>query len=230
MTGEGEWSGSAVTPWSFFGANPWPTVDGVTPAFLLTCLVVVVAPGPGNVYTLSTGLARGIRAGVLAAAACTLGILPHLTLAITGVGAVLQATPVAFTVLRYAGCAYLVWMAWSMWRAPAPAVDDLGVPPRSRTAVLRDGIVLNLLNPKLTLFFLAFLPPFIPAGTDRPLLVMLALAAVFMAMTFVAFAVTAVFAGRLRGLLQRCPGIGVVTQRILALTLLAMAVRLALPG
>lgn len=197
-------------------------------SFLLTCLVIVIAPGPGNVYSFSTGLSRGARAGVLAAAACTLGIVPHLVLAVSGLGALVHATPGAFAILRYAGCAYLVWLAWSLWRAPAPAPDG-SVAPRGSLGILRDGVTLNLLNPKLTLFFLAFLPPFVTAEAEHPLLTLIALAGVFMAMTLVVFALTAVFAGSLGSRIASRPRVGIWAQRVLALVLLGMAIALAMP-
>lgn len=160
----------------------------MTLAFLLTSLVIVATPGTGALYTIGAGLSRGARASVLAAFACTLGTLPHMLAAITGLAAVLHASGLAFQTIKYLGVAYLLWMAWSTWRdTGALAVDGSG---RGGGAgrVIASGITLNLLNPKLTIFFFAFLPQFVPAGTPHQLARMLVLSAVFMAMTFVVFA------------------------------------------
>ena len=144
------------------------------------------------------GLARGTRAGVLAAFACTLGTVPHALAALTGLAAVLHASGVAFQAIKYAGVAYLLWMAWSTWRDTGALHVDTDASPSSVRAVITTGITANLLNPKLTLFFFAFLPQFVPAGSSGTLARMVGLSAVFMAMTFVTFAAYAVAAGALR--------------------------------
>ena len=132
--------------------------------FLLTSLVICVSPGTGALYSIAAGLTRGARAGVLAAFACTLGVVPHAVAAITGLAALLHASGVAFAVVKYAGVAYLVYLAWSTWRDTGALSIERA--PQSRTArqVIASGITLNLLNPKLTIFFFAFLPQFVPAG------------------------------------------------------------------
>jgi threonine/homoserine/homoserine lactone efflux protein len=157
-------------------------------SFFVTALVIVATPGTGALFTIAAGLSRGSRSALLAAFACTLGTVPHLAAAITGLAAVLHASGVAFQVLKYVGVAYLLWMAWSTWRdRGALAVEDS---PRtgSRRSVILAGITLNLLNPKLTLFFFAFLPQFVPADSPGATWQMLALSGVFMALTFVVFA------------------------------------------
>ena len=167
-------------------------------AFLITAFVIVATPGTGALYTIAAGLARGTRASLLAAFACTLGTVPHLLAAITGLAAVLHASGVAFETIKYLGVAYLLWMAWSTWRdTGALRVEDA---PRagSRRAVIVSGVTVNLLNPKLTIFFFAFLPQFVPASTPHATLHMVVLSAVFMAMTFAVFAVYGAVAGVLR--------------------------------
>ena len=157
-------------------------------AFLVTALVIVATPGTGALFTIAAGLARGTRASILAAFACTLGTVPHLVAAITGLAALLHASGVAFEAVKYAGVAYLLWMAWSTWRdTGALRVEDA---PRagSRRSVIVSGVTVNLLNPKLTIFFFAFLPQFVPAGSPGATGQMLVLSAVFMLMTFVVFA------------------------------------------
>ena len=167
-------------------------------AFLLTALVIVATPGTGAPYTIATGLARGTRASVLAAFACTLGTLPHLLAAVTGLAAVLHASGVAFQTIKYLGVAYLLWMAWSTWRDTGALAVEEERRPVSRRRVIVEGVTLNLLNPKLTIFFVAFLPQFVPAGSPNATLHMLVLSGVFMALTFVVFAVYGACAALLR--------------------------------
>ncbi|WP_435742449.1 LysE family translocator [Nocardioides sp. SYSU DS0663] len=197
----------------------------MTLAFLLTSLVIVATPGTGALFALAAGLARGPRAAVLAAFACTLGTVPHLLAAITGLAAVLHASGAAFQVLKYAGVAYLLWMAWSTWRdTGALTVDDDG--PRGARAVIVSGVTLNLLNPKLTLFFFAFLPQFVPAGTGS-VPAMLGLSAVFMAMTFVVFAAYGVAAAAVRDRVLARPRLVARLRRGFAASFALLGARLA---
>jgi len=157
-------------------------------AFLLTSLVIVATPGTGASYTIAAGLSRGTRAGIIAAAGCTLGIVPHLAAAITGTAALLRASGLAFEVVKVLGVAYLLYMAWMTWRDKGALVVSEDLPPRLARQIVASAVLVNLLNPKLTIFFFAFLPQFVPAGAGQPVLRMLALSAVFMVMTFVVFA------------------------------------------
>ena len=167
-------------------------------AFLLTALVIVATPGTGALFTVGAGLARGTRAAVLAAFACTLGTVPHLVAALTGLAAVLHASGVAFATIKYLGVAYLLWMAWSTWRdTGALRVEDAPRAGSVRTVIV-SGITVNLLNPKLTIFFFAFLPQFVSATGGSATVQMLLLSAVFMAMTFVVFALYGLCAALLR--------------------------------
>lgn len=201
----------------------------MTVAFLLTSLVIVATPGTGALYTIGAGLARGARASVLAAFACTLGILPHLAAAITGLAAVLHASGVAFQTIKYLGVAYLLWMAWATWRdtgALAVGEGERG----SWRQVIASGITLNLLNPKLTIFFFAFLPQFVPAGSEHELARMLLLSAVFMAMTFVVFAGYGVTAGALRDKVLSRPRLVRRIRQAFAASFVALSARLAVEG
>ncbi len=196
-------------------------------AFLVTSFVIVATPGPGALYTLAAGLSRGARASILAAFACTLGTVPHLLAAITGLAAVLHASGVAFQTLKYAGVAYLLYMAIRTWRDQGVlAVKD--APHRSSTGrVIVSGITVNLLNPKLTIFFFAFLPQFVPVGEPHASLRMLALSLVFMVMTFVVFAVYGVFAASWRDNVLSRPRLLGRIRKALAASFLALGVRLA---
>lgn len=157
--------------------------------FLITSLVVVLIPGTGVIYTVSTGLAQGRRASVYAALGCTAGILPHLAATVLGLAALMHTSALAFQVLKYAGVAYLFYVAWATWRdRSAFAVDETaGFAQRRAPALMLKAFLLNILNPKLTIFFLAFLPQFVAPDAAHPLLHLLVLSTVFMAMTFAVF-------------------------------------------
>ncbi|MDB5956725.1 LysE family translocator [Ramlibacter sp.] len=154
--------------------------------FLITSLVVVLIPGTGVLYTVSTGLTRGRRASVFAALGCTVGILPHLFATVLGLAAVMHASALAFQLLKFAGVAYLFYLAYATWRDTSTFQVDESI-TRSATSLVVKAFLINILNPKLTLFFLAFLPQFVNAQAGPPLLQLLLLSAVFMAMTFVVF-------------------------------------------
>ena len=200
----------------------------LSPEFLLTSLIFVLVPGTLVVYTVGQALTHGRRAGVVASVGCTFGILPHLLAAVFGLSALLNASAVAFQTLKYAGVAYLLYMAWSLWREARPLDVSAGAQPRESAAriVLR-GVLLNLLNPKLTAFFFAFLPQFIPTDAVSPTAVTLALATVFMAMTFVVFVVYALAAAAGRGWLARRRSAVVVLQRGFAVAIAGLAAKLA---
>jgi threonine/homoserine/homoserine lactone efflux protein len=195
--------------------------------FLVTSLVIVATPGTGALYTLSAGLSRGPRASVLAALACTLGIVPHLLAAITGLAALLHASGVAFSVIKYLGVAYLLYLAWSTWRQDGALTVSRGGRAVSPIRIIGNGIAVNLLNPKLTIFFFAFLPQFVPSSEPHSVLRMLGLSGVFMAMTFVVFAAYGIFAGLLRGHVLSRPQLLRRIQRAFAVTFAGLAGKLA---
>lgn len=161
----------------------------ITIEFLITSLVVVLVPGTGVVYTVSTGLTRGRRASVFAAVGCTAGILPHLLATVLGLAAVMHTSALAFQILKYAGVAYLFYLAFATWRDRSAFSVDRSTSRVSATALVVKAFLLNILNPKLTIFFLAFLPQFVDPASDQPLVHLLILGAVFMAMTFVVFVI-----------------------------------------
>jgi len=155
--------------------------------FLLTSLVVVLIPGTGVVFTVSTGLLQGRKASIVAALGCTAGIVPHLLATVIGLAALMHASAVAFQLLKYAGVAYLLYVALATWKdKTAFAVEGTPSPVSARSLVIK-AILLNILNPKLTIFFLAFLPQFVEQGASSPLMQLLLLSGVFMAMTFAVF-------------------------------------------
>ena len=157
--------------------------------FLLTSLIVVATPGTGVLYTLAAALSRGSRASVIAAVGCTLGIVPHLIAAIVGLTAVLQASAVAFSTLKYVGVAYLIYLAWSTLREHGALRVERTPRTRSALEVITTAVLVNLLNPKLSIFFFAFLPQFVSATESDPRAHLVTLSAVFMAMTLVVFVI-----------------------------------------
>ncbi|MBD9460417.1 LysE family translocator [Pseudomonas sp. PDM05] len=155
--------------------------------FLVTCLIVVLIPGTGVIFTVSTGLTAGKRASMFAALGCTAGIIPHLLASILGLSALLHTSALAFDMLKYAGVAYLLYVAYATWRdRSAFAVSDTPTVASARSLMLR-AFLMNILNPKLTIFFLAFLPQFVAPGSTSPSVQLLVLSGVFMAMTFAVF-------------------------------------------
>jgi threonine/homoserine/homoserine lactone efflux protein len=197
-------------------------------AFLLTSLVIVATPGTGVLYTLAAGLSRGARASVLAAFACTLGIVPHVVAAITGLAALLHTSAVAFQTVKYLGVAYLLWMAWSTFREHGALVVEEDAAPVPARRVLASGVLVNILNPKLTIFFFAFLPQFVPTDEPGSLVRMVGLSAVFMAMTFVVFAVYGVFAAAVRRHVIARPRVVTWMRHTLAGSFVALSAKLAL--
>lgn len=197
-------------------------------AFLITTVVVVATPGTGAVYSIATGLARGAKAGMVAAFGCTLGVLPHMIAAITGLAALLNSSAVAFQTVKWVGVAYLLYLAWQTVRDKSVLdVGDIAQPPASALRIIATAVLINLLNPKLTIFFFAFLPQFVPVGTPNGTWLMVGLSAVFMALTFVVFALYGVFAATMRVQVITRPKVVAWLRRTFAATYLLMAGRLA---
>ena len=196
--------------------------------FLLTTLIIVATPGTGVLYTLAAGLARGARASVVAAAGCTLGIVPHMLAAITGLAALLHTSAVAFQVLKVLGVAYLLFMAWSTLREQGALSVEEDDAPRSDRKVIVSGVLINILNPKLTIFFFAFLPQFVGPGEGGTLLRMVELSAVFMLVTFVVFVAYGVFAAAVRRHVVSRPRVMTWMRRTFAGAFVALGARLAL--
>jgi threonine/homoserine/homoserine lactone efflux protein len=195
--------------------------------FLVTTFIVVVSPGTGVIYTLAAGLSRGARASVLAAFACTLGIIPHMAAAITGLAALLYTSALAFEVIKYLGVGYLLYMAWSTLREHGALSVEGDPAPKSARQVIVEGILINILNPKLSIFFFAFLPQFVPAGDANALPRMLELSAVFMVVTFVVFAIYGIFAAAVRAHIVSRPRVLTWMRRTFAGAFIALGARLA---
>jgi threonine/homoserine/homoserine lactone efflux protein len=167
-------------------------------AFLLTSLIVVASPGTGVIYTLASALSGGARGAVAASIGCTLGIVPAMLAAMVGLAAVLHTSALAFAALKWLGVAYLLYMAWQqLGERGALSVEARKDAPTDARVIVR-GILINILNPKLSIFFLAFLPQFIATDEVRPVARMLELSATFMLMTFVVFVLYGLFAASVR--------------------------------
>ncbi|MEU6905275.1 LysE family translocator [Streptomyces coeruleorubidus] len=197
-------------------------------AFLLTTLVVVATPGTGVVYTLAAALYRGRRASIVAAVGCTLGIVPHLLATVTGVAALLHASATAFQVLKYAGVAYLLYMAWATVRdKEALVVEEERAAPVSARRVIVRGVLINILNPKLTIFFFAFLPQFVSPGEPHAVVHMVGLGGVFMLATFAVFAGYGVLAASVRSHVIGRPRVMAWLRRGFAGSFVALGAKLA---
>ncbi len=195
--------------------------------FLLTSLIVVLVPGTGVIYTVSTGLALRWRASLAAALGCTAGIIPHLTASILGLSAILHMSARAFQVLKFAGSLYLLYLAWSMWRDTGTLKIDRSTPNKGAFQIALKGILINILNPKLTIFFFAFLPLFVSPDTVSPTQQMLGLSVVFMAMTLVIFALYGILASGISTYLINSPKVIKRIQRSFAVIFAALAANLA---
>ncbi len=196
--------------------------------FLITSFIIVVSPGTGVVYTLATGLSRGARASVAAAFGCTVGIVPHMAAAIMGLAAILHTSALAFHAFKYAGVAYLLYMAWNALRENGSLKVDEEVAERSAARIVTTGILVNILNPKLSIFFLAFLPQFISTDETHPLSLMLLLSAIFMAMTFIVFVGYGLFAASVRDKVISRPRVLTWMRRTFAGAFVLLGARLAL--
>jgi threonine/homoserine/homoserine lactone efflux protein len=196
-------------------------------SFLLTSLIVVASPGTGVLYTLAAALTRGSRASIAAAFGCTLGIVPHMSAAMLGLAAVLHTSALAFSALKWCGVLYLTYMAWQALRERGALAVDAKLDVRSGRRIIVTGFLINILNPKLSIFFLAFLPQFIAADDGHPLMRMLELSAAFMAMTFAVFVLYGLFAAKVRDRIVTRPKVMAWLRRGFAAGFAALGARLA---
>ncbi|GIZ13906.1 lysine transporter LysE [Pseudomonas sp. NCCP-436] len=166
--------------------------------FLVTSLIVVLIPGTGVIYVISASILQGRMASLYASLGCTAGIIPHLVATILGLAAVLHTSALAFELLRYAGVAYLFYIAYATWRDKSAFSIDSTTRPANTSGIILKSFLLNILNPKLGIFFLAFLPQFVEPNAGQPVIQLLVLSAVFMLMTFAVFALYGLLAHAFR--------------------------------
>lgn len=195
--------------------------------FWVTSIIVTATPGTGVLFTLAAALAGGQRSAVVAAFGCTLGVVPHMAAAVTGLAAVMHTSAVAFSVLKYAGVAYLLYLAWSTLRETGALAVEERRAPRSDLRTITSAVAVNLLNPKLTIFFLAFLPQFVAVNEVHVTARMLELGAVFMAITFAIFVVYGVLAATVRDQVISRPRVMTWMRRAFAGSFVALGARLA---
>lgn len=200
----------------------------VNTEFLLTSLIVVLIPGTGVIYTLSTGLFQGWKASIFAAIGCTLGILPHLLACITGLAALLHMSAVTFQVIKYVGVVYLLYLAWTMWKQTGALQLEGDADVTTAGKIIVKGFLINILNPKLSLFFLAFLPQFVPTNSASPVQTMLFLSGIFMAMTLAIFILYGLFANWVRVYVVNSPQVMRISQRSFAAIFAMLGIKLAL--
>ena len=199
----------------------------MTLEFLITSFIIVASPGTGVLFTLAAGLSRGSRASVVAAFGCTIGIVPHMAAAILGLAALLHTSALAFQIFKYLGVAYLLYMAWSTLQESGVLKVEKDTGARSDMQVTVTAILINILNPKLSIFFLAFLPQFVRADEAQPLAHMLMLSAVFMLMTFVVFVGYGLFAAAIRDHVITRPKVLTWMRRAFAGAFAALGAKLA---
>jgi threonine/homoserine/homoserine lactone efflux protein len=196
--------------------------------FLITSLIVIVSPGTGVVYTLAAGLSRGSWASVVAAFGCTLGIVPHMIAALTGVAALLHTSALAFQVFKYLGVIYLLYMAWHALREQGAIKVEAKIDASSASSTIISAILINILNPKLSIFFLAFLPQFVDTHQRHPLGQMLMLSGVFMLMTLAVFVLYGLFAASIRSHVISRPRVLTWMRRTFAAAFVTLGAKLAL--
>jgi threonine/homoserine/homoserine lactone efflux protein len=200
----------------------------MTWSFLLTSLIVVASPGTGVLYTLAVALAQGSRASVAAAFGCTLGILPQMVGAMLGLAAILHTSALAFAALKWCGVAYLLYMAWQALRETGALALQAEPSQKSDRRVIVTAVLINILNPKLSIFFYAFLPQFIAIDEPHPVARLLELSGAFMLMTFVVFAIYGLFAAAVRDRIISRPKVLAWLRRSFAAGFAALGARLAL--
>ena len=200
----------------------------MTVEFLITSLIVIASPGTGVLYTLAAGLSRGSRASVVAAFGCTLGIVPHMAAAILGVAALLHTSALVFQTFKWLGVAYLIYMAWNTFKERGALRVEGNIKARSAVKVTVEAILINILNPKLSIFFFAFLPQFVSGDETHPLTHMLLLSVVFMLLTFIVFAIYGLFAARVREHVISRPRVLTWMRRTFAAAFVGLGAKLAL--
>jgi threonine/homoserine/homoserine lactone efflux protein len=197
--------------------------------FLAAAALLTIAPGPDIVYVLTRGIAQGPRAGIAAALGFATGCLFHTVLAAVGIAALIRSSAIAFDVVRYAGAAYLVWIGIQALRHRAAFSIEGASDKRALATIYRQSVIGNVLNPKVTLFFLAFLPQFVDTQAGHVGGQMALLGAVFMAVTVVIFSAVALFAGGIGAWIRRKPAIGERLNLFAGITFIGLGIRVALP-
>ncbi|CFQ40930.1 homoserine/homoserine lactone efflux protein [Yersinia frederiksenii] len=196
--------------------------------FLITSLIVVISPGTGALYTIATGLGSGVKQSLIAAVGCTLGIIPHMLAAITGLAAIFHTSAAAFGIIKFLGVIWLLYMAWITLKQNGPLQIESTNETATPLKVIVHAVLINLLNPKLSLFFLAFLPQFISTETASPTNDMLILSGIFMLMTLLIFMLYGVFSSFMRGHILSRPKVMKILRASFSLSFIGLGIKLIL--
>lgn len=197
-----------------------------TVGFFLIAVVLGLTPGPDNIFVLMQSIARGRLAGMLVVAGLCTGLCVHTAAVALGLAAVFAASESAFMVLKVVGAAYLAYLAWQAIRTPAGRLDDVGTPSTSGGALFVRGVAMNLTNPKVLLFFLAFLPQFVEPGAGPVALQIVWFGLWFIVATVLTFGAVALLAGAIGNLLRRSARAQVYLNRLCGFVFAGLAVRL----
>ena len=197
--------------------------------FIVASALLTIAPGPDIIYVLTRGVSQGARAGFAAALGFATGCIFHTVLAAVGIAALIRSSELAFDLVRYAGAAYLVWIGVQALRHRASFSIESARDARGLATIYRQSVIGNVLNPKVTLFFLAFLPQFVNAQAGSVGLQMALLGAIFMAQTVLIFGAVALFSGWIGAWMRRKPAIGERLNVLAGITFIALGIRVALP-
>jgi threonine/homoserine/homoserine lactone efflux protein len=197
--------------------------------FLVASALLTIAPGPDIIYVLTRGIAQGAKAGIAAALGFASGCVFHTVLAAVGIAALIRSSPIAFDLVRYAGAAYLVYIGVQALRHRSSFSIEGARDKRALATIYRQSVIGNMLNPKVTLFFLAFLPQFVDAAAGRVGWQMALLGVIFMLQTIVIFGAVAVFSGWIGDWVRAKPAIGERLNIFAGITFIALGIRVALP-
>ena len=215
-----------------------PTLQSLV-AFFGVAVLLALSPGPDNLFVLMQSVQRGWRVGIAVVVGLCLGVVVHTAAVALGLAAVFAASAMAFTVLKWCGAAYLAYLAWGAWRAPvstdksaagAGGTGATSYQPSSKELLqmVRRGVVMNLTNPKVLVFFLAFLPQFCDPTRGSVAVQVLILGVLFMLATIVVFWTVAALGGRLAVWFNRSPRGQIIMQRVAGCVFVAMAAALLL--
>lgn len=196
--------------------------------FLITSLIVILIPGTGVIYTISIGVSQNWKSSIIAAFGCTLGVIPHLAATVLGLSSIIHMSAKAFHTIKFVGAIYLVYLAWLMWHETGKMEFNQSPSGTRYSKIILKGILINLLNPKLTIFFFAFLPQFISSSTNNSTQALLLLGSFFMAMTFAVFVLYGVLASKVKHFITHSPKAMQRLQRSFSAIFVYLAAKLVL--
>ncbi len=196
--------------------------------FLTASLLLCIAPGPDNIFVLTQSMLRGVSSGLFVTLGLCTGLLVHTSAVALGVAVIFQQSLLAFTMLKLCGAAYLLYLAWGAFRAGASGLGSLKAAALDKTALYRRGIVMNITNPKVSIFFLAFLPQFTNPTQGHLTLQLLELGAIFIVCTLLVFGLVSLLAGKLGNWFNQSPKAEVIMNRVAGSVFAALAVKLSL--